>query len=279
MYRVRFYQDYGSPTNIELTAIASLVSLEGFDAFRYSIPSPRSGLLSYQGKSSFNHKPFSITLFVSGTTVAEYYDKISRIMGALRQFKRVGIDNRVVISYSSDVDLHSPVIVENVSFVRQTGLSALITITGVRKTAGLFFGSVSFPSRVTTTTDNLPKTLSFSYQHSFPVPLRIRLNGPINAGFQISRNEGIPLYDFSLVVGRNIPAGTSVDIDYIRNIINGDPPITNVQYLENPEVAPDIVVRPKSVTGVSTNQLTLSGQSSSGSITLWIHPMVWSIYE
>ena len=280
MFSVGFFQDFGSPRFFGLTDIARLVSLSGFDALNYSISTPQNGSLIAPSSFVFRLQPFSLVLFVNASTRSEFRSIISQLQTAFRQFRKVNWYHLFVITnLETSTTYEAPVLIETVSLSQQTGLSATVTITGVRLTQGLFVGTPLNPISVSTDTGGLPKTVTLDYPYSFPAPLRIVLNGPIGAGFQISRIDYNPSFDFVLTVATEIPSGSSVIIDYGHEMLNGNPPLVNAQYLANPEIAPDITVRPQSVYGYPTNTFTLSGPSSTGSVTISTIRMGWSIYE
>ena len=280
MFSVSFHQDFGRPSLFRLTDVARLVSLSGFDALNYATSVPQNGSLFTPSSFVFRQQPFSLVLFVNATTRSEFRSKISQLQTAFRQFRKVNWYHLFIITnLETSTSYEAPVLVETVSLSQQTGLSATVTITGVRLTKGLFVGTPVNSISVSTDTGGLPKTVTLDYPYSFPAPLRIELNGPIGAGFQISRIDNNPIFDFVLTVGTGIPSGSSVIIDYGYETLNGSPPLVNAQYLANPEIAPDITVRPQSIYGYPTNTFTLSGPSSTGSVTISTIRMSWSIYE
>jgi len=280
MFKIDVRRIYGDYSYFRLHLFTTVLSLTGFEAFTYTASLPQSANHTYPYNVIPKPQPFSIVLLLTASNGLELLQRIRTVQEAFYQYGAPDIYRQIVIlNTQTNSIFETPVVVENVSVTKQIGLSAEITITGFRVTQGL--GSSPYPSpiTVTTSTSGLPKTLSLNYPASYHSPLIITLTGPISAGFSISRSEGYPDFDFTLTVGTSIPSGVSVSINYGDAIINGLPPVTNVGYLSNPEICPDLVIRPKSVNGNETNVFQLSGPSSSGSVTIGANFMSWSIYE
>ena len=215
MFRVWFLRDYGTPAFFELTSVARLLNIVGFDALQYSVTFSSTGQFFIPSTFAFKPQQCSLTFFVSANTSSLYNQRINSILNALRQFKSVGgthwfqIENQV-----TGTTFQAPVVIEDVNITNQNGLSALVTINGLRRTQGIFIADPIAPRTVSTTASGLPKTISLTYDFSFPSPLWIILQGPILAGFTLSRSEGLANFDFSLQVGTTIPSGVSVEINY-----------------------------------------------------------------
>jgi len=280
MFRVWFRRDYGIPELFELTSVARLLNIVGFDALQYSVTFSSTGQFVIPSTFAFKPQQCSLTFFVSADTSSLYNQRINTLLNALRQFKSVGwahwfhIENQV-----TGKTFIAPVVIEDVNITNQNGLSALVTINGLRRTQGIFIADPIAPRTVSTTASGLPKTISLTYDFSFPSPLWITLQGPILAGFTLSRSEGLANFDFSLQVGTTIPSGVSVEINYGFELLDNRPPTVNVHYLTNPEIAPDITIRPLGALASGENTFTLSGPSSSGIVTLRTYIASWSIYE
>jgi len=280
MFRVWFIRDYGIPTITELTYFARLLSIVGFDSLQYSVTFSSTGQVVIPSTFAFKPQQCSLTFFVSADTSSLYNQRINGLLSAIRQFKSVGgphwfqIENQV-----TGKTFKAPVVIEDVNITNQNGLSALVTINGLRRTQGIFIDDPIAPRTVSTTASGLPKTISLTYDFSFPSPLWITLQGPILAGFTLSRSEGLANFDFYLQVGTTIPSGVSVEINYGYELLNNNPPTVNVHYLTNPEIAPDITIRPLGALASGVNTFTLSGPSSSGIVTLRTYIASWSIYE
>jgi hypothetical protein len=280
MFRVWFIRDYGLPAINELTYFARLLNIDGFDSLQYSVTSSSTGLFVIPSAFAFKPQQCSLTFFVSADTSSLYNQRINGLLNAVRQFKSVGgphwfqIENQVTGKI-----FKAPVVIEDVNITNQNGLSALVTINGLRRTQGILIDDPIAPRTVSTTASGLPKTISLTYDFSFPSPLWITLQGPILAGFTLSRIEGLANFDFYLQVGTTIPSGVSVEINYGYELLNNNPPTVNVHYLTNPEIAPDITIRPLGALASGVNTFTLSGPSSSGIVTLRTHIASWSIYE
>jgi len=280
LFGVYFSNDYDGTSNYNLTSIASLVSLNGFDALGYSpsvTPSSRSAFLS---DFTFRQQPFSVVFFVKGRSRYDFEKRMGNLLNAFRQFEAFTPANRFIFTNQTNNSIFEvPVIVEDVYVQEQSGFSATVTVTGLRRTQGVFVGDMFTPIETTTSTSGLPKNVSISYPHSFPAPIRLTLVGPIAAGFSIRRTENLPLYDFTLTVGESIPSGEIVLIDYLTHPLEGLLPTYNIHYLSNPEIASSLVIRPPSVNGNTTNTFRLSGTSSAGIVRFEVYPMAWSIYE
>lgn len=281
MFSVNVRRVFGDASYWNLSSFTTVLSLSGFDAVSYDATVSQSGFNAYIPAFAFKPQPFSLDLFVKADTPAQLSQRINTIYQAFYLFRRY--DRRVLLEISNlatGSTFEVPVLVENITLAKQNGLSAIASIRGIRTTQGIgVSGYTSNPISITTYLNNLPKTVFFTYVHSFPSPLIITLTGPINAGVTLSRSDNLPDFDFSLTVGTAIPSGTSVRINYGGSLLDGNPPVTNIEYLSNPEICPDLVARPLPVTGSGTNTFQITGTSSSGSITLSVERMAWSIYE
>jgi len=266
---------YNSETLFNLSSVAEILSLSGFEAVSYQITDNSKPSTFEYAPFVCGRKDFSVVLFVRGSTLSEYATKLNTVLSAFRQFREVNTLHRFIIQNNqTNKSYNIPVVIEEVSISNQTGFSATVTIRGRKKALTVFNNSTPTPLATTTSAGGLPKTVSFSYTGSFPAPLVIILFGPINQGFQISRQTSNPLFDFTLTVGTTIPSGVSVEIDYSYLVSEGSPPVKNIQYLANPEIVPDLITIPSSV-----NQFTVSGPSSTGNVLIGTYLMSWSIYE
>ena len=279
MFRVWFLRDYGNPALFELTSVARLLNIVGFDALQYSVTFSSTGQFVIPSTFAFRPQKCSLTFLVSADTSSLYNQRINSLLNAFRQFKSVGRWHRFRIENQvTGKTFVAPVVIEDVNITNQNGLSALVTINGLRRTQGILTDPPT-QRTVSTTASDLPKTISLTYDFSFPSPLWITLQGPILAGFTLSRSEGLANFDFSLQVGTTIPSGVKVEINYGVELLNNNPPTVNVHYLTNPEIAPDITIRPLGALASGENTFTLSGPSSSGIVTLRTYIASWSIYE
>jgi hypothetical protein len=266
---------YNSTALFNLSSVAEILSLSGFEAVSYQITDNSKPSTIEYAPFVWGRKDFSVVLFVRGSTLSEYATKLNTVLSAFRQFREVNTAHRFIIQNNqTNKSYNIPVVIEEVSISKQTGFSATVAIRGRKKTLTVLNNPFPTSAYVTTSTEGLPKTVSFSYTGSFPAPLIIVLYGPINQGFQISRQTSNPLFDFTLTVGTTIPSGVLVEIDYRYFVAGGSSPVKGIQYLANPEIAPDLVTIPSSV-----NQFTLSGPSSTGTVIIAAYLMSWSIYE
>lgn len=281
MFAVNVLRYFGGFTYFNLASFTTVLSLSGFDAVSYATTVSQSGFNAYTPAFAFKPQPFSLDLFVQATTAEELTERIDLIYQAFWLFR---LYHRGVQLQIQNVETGSayevPVLVENITLTKQNGLSAIASIRGLRTTQGIGApGYISNPISTTTSLSSLPKSVSLVYPYSFPSPLLVTITGPVNAGVTISRTDNLPAFDFSLTVGTAIPSGVSVVINYGSTLLNGSSPVTNIQYLSNPHICPDLVIRPKPATGSDTNTFQISGSPSSGSVTIATERMVWSIYE